>query len=136
MATETTNCTDRARDESRVLALCDEIRQTAFELHAYLRHGHLEKVYENGLTHRLRRKGLSVVQQAPLGVRDEDGTPLGDYFADLLINDCIIVELKACKGLADEHIAQVLGYLRAANQRDALLINFGAPKLQIRKLIL
>jgi GxxExxY protein len=60
---------------------------------------------------------------------------LGDCCADLFVQDCLIVELKACKTLVDEHIAQVLGYLRAARHRDALLINFGAAKFEIKKLI-
>jgi GxxExxY protein len=123
------------RDEARIKELCDQVRETAFALHTFLRYGHLEKVYENGLTHRLRKAGLKVEQQKPLQVRDEDGTILGDYLADLFVEDCLIVELKACKALADEHTAQVLGYLRASNQRDALLINFGAPKFEIRKFI-
>lgn len=124
------------RNDEEIRKLCDLIRETAFELHTYLRHGHLEKVYEHGLAHRLRKAGLKVEQQKPLKVCDEDGTVLGEYFADLFVNDCMIIELKACKSLADEHVAQVLGYLRASNQRDALLINFGSPKLEIKKLIL
>jgi len=124
------------REEKQVLRLCDRIRQIALELHGYLRHGHLGKVYENGLAHRLRKTGLIVEQQKPLQVRDEDGTSLGDDYADLFLEDGLIVEVKACKTLADEHIAQVLGYLRASSYRDALLINFGAPKIQIKKLIL
>ena len=63
--------------------LCDIVRQTAFAIHVYHGHGHLEKVYENALAHRLAKAGLNVVPQAPLQVLDEDGTPLGDYFADL-----------------------------------------------------
>lgn len=124
------------RDEGAVRAICDSIRETALALHAYLRHGHLEKVYENGLAVRLRRMGLSVEQQRPMQVRDEDGTVLGDYYADLFVEGCLIIELKACKALADEHTAQVLGYLRASGHRDALLINFGAPRLQVKKFIL
>lgn len=116
--------------------LCDKIRQTAFNLHAFLRHGHLEKVYENGLAHRLCKTGLKVEQQQPLKVYDEDGTVLGDYFADLLIESELIIELKACKSIADEHIAQALGYLRASKHRHALLINFGAQKIQFKKLVL
>jgi len=65
------------------------------------RHGHLEKVYENGLARRLRKSGESVFQQHPLQVRDEDGEVLGDFFADLFVNECLIVELKACKTLDD-----------------------------------
>ena len=124
------------RDERQIRILCDTVRQTAFELHAYLRSGHLEKVYENGLAHRLRKLGLTVECQKPLQVRDEDGTVLGDYFADLFVQGCLIVELKAVKAIAPEHIAQTLGYLRAARQRDAMIINFGAQRLQVRKLIL
>ncbi len=93
--------------------LCDAVRETAYAIHVYHGHGHLEKVYENALAHRLSKTGLDVKQQHPLTVYDEDGTVLGDYFADLLIADRLIVELKACRALADEHIAQVLGYLKS-----------------------
>ena len=122
--------------ELRIKELSNQIRQTAFDLHVYLRHGHLEKVYENGLAHRLRKAGLNVKQQHPLQVLDDDGTLLGDYYADLLIENELIVELKACKALANEHTAQVLGYLRASQLRHAMLINFGSPKIEIKKLIL
>jgi GxxExxY protein len=122
------------REEKDILKLCDAIRQIAFDLHVYLRHGHLEKVYENGLAHRILKAGFNVVQQHPLQVRDEDGVVLGNYCADLFVEDCLIVELKACKALVAEHTGQVLGYLRASGQRDALLINFGYPKIEIKKL--
>ena len=85
------------------------------------------------MTHRFNQKGIKVCQQYPLKVRDEDGTVLGDYFADLFVENRLIVELKACKALADEHTAQLLGYLRASRIEHGLLINFGAPKLEIRK---
>jgi len=124
------------RDKRRIRDLCDQVRETAFALHTYLRHGHLEKVYENGLAHRLRGSGLAVDRQKVLRVLDEDGTPLGFYIADLLVEDCLIVEVKACRSLAGVHAAQVLGYLRASGRHDALLINFGAPRFQIRKLVL
>jgi GxxExxY protein len=124
------------RDEKAVLDLCDQIRQTAFLLHAYLRHGHLEKVYENGLAHRLRKAGFKIEQQKPAQVYDEDGTLLGNYYIDLLVENFLIVEVKACRILADEHWAQILGYLRATGYRDAMLINFGASRIQIRKIIL
>ena len=76
---------------------------------------------------------MHVEQQYPLKVFDEDGTVLGDYFADLLVEKELIVELKATRVLASEHIAQILGYLRACRIEHGMLINFGAPKLQIRK---
>ena len=119
-----------------IFALCDQIRETSYSLHRYLRHGHLEKVYENGLAHRLRKAGLHVKQHHPIKVLDEDNTVLGDYFADLLVEKEIIVELKACNALANEHVAQLLGYLRACRLEHGLLINFGAPKIQIKKFAL
>ncbi|MCX6998274.1 MAG: GxxExxY protein [Kiritimatiellaeota bacterium] len=116
-----------------VFQLCDMIRETSLALQGYLRHGHLEKVYENGLAHRLRNAGLKLEQQVPLKVYDEDGTILGEYVADMVVEDCLLVELKACRALANEHVAQLLGYLRACRMEHGLLINFGAPKLEIRK---
>ena len=100
------------KTQKEIFQLCDQIRETGFALHRYLRHGHLEKVYENGLANRLRKVSIQVEQQHALHVLDEDGTVLGDYFADLLVSGELIVELKACKALTDEHVAQLLGYLR------------------------
>ena len=121
------------KEKDEIFQLCDRIRETAFALHRFLRQGHLEKVYENGLAHRLHKAGIRVEQQRALQVRDDDGTVLGDYVADLFVEDRLIVELKACKTTADEHVAQLLGYLRACRIEHGLLINFGSPKLQIRK---
>ena len=122
--------------ENRIQVVVDKIRECSFSLHQFLRYGHLEKVYENGLFHRLNKSGIKVEQQIPLKVYDEDGTILGDYIADLLVEGEIIVELKACRALAPEHTAQVLGYLRASRLQHGVLINFGAPRLEIKKLIL
>ena len=119
-----------------IFSLTDRVRETAFAIHRFLRHGHLEKVYENALVHRLRKQGLRVEQQVAIKVRDEDGTVIGDFMADVLVERILIVELKACKELADVHTAQALGYLRATGMEHAVLINFGAPKLQVKKLIL
>lgn len=117
-----------------VFQLTDTVRQTAFEIHRYFGPGHLEKVYENALANRLRKLGFDAKQQHPITVRDEDGTVVGDYHADILVNDCLILELKAARDFADEHIAQILGYLRAARFEHGALLNFGAAKFQIRKL--
>ena len=68
-------------------------------------------------------------------VFDEDGTPIGNYLADLLIEDVLLVELKAAKGLAPEHEAQILGYLKATGVEHGLLINFGSFKFEIRKFV-
>jgi len=116
-----------------IMELCDVVRETGFAIHRYHKYGHLEKVYENALAHRLRKLGLDVKQQHPLRVYDEDGTLIGDYNADLFVDNRLIIELKAAKALADEHVAQILGYLRSSRIEHGLLINFGAPKFQINK---
>jgi GxxExxY protein len=115
--------------------ICDQVRQTAYDIHLYHAHGHLEKVYENALAHRLRKAGLDVRQQYPIKVYDEDGTLIGDYNADLLISDQIIVELKTAKTLAPEHEAQILGYLKSCRLTHGLLINFGSYKFELRKFV-
>jgi GxxExxY protein len=114
----------------------DVIRHASLQLHTFLKWGHLEKVYENGLAHRLSRKGIRVEQQVRISVNDEDGTVLGDYVADIFVGGKMILEIKACETLEDIHTAQVLGYLRATGLRHGMLINFGAPVLQIKKLVL
>jgi GxxExxY protein len=101
-----------------------------------LRNGHLEKVYENCLAHRLLKKKVTLRQQYPIDVYDEDGTAIGHFVVDVLVEDRLLVELKACSTLVPEHTAQILGYLRACRLRHAMLINFGAATLQIKKLIL
>ena len=117
-------------------SLCDLVRETSFAIHRYHRHGHLEKIYENALANRLRKSGVSVEQQHPLHVFDEDGTVLGEYFADLFVDSRLIVELKATSAVTDEHTAQILGYLRSSRIETGLLINFGAPVLFVKKFLL
>ena len=124
------------RSSIEINALCDVIRETSFEIHKFLRSGHLEKVYENALAHRLTKAGIQLIKQHPLNVSDEDGTLLGHFCADLFVENRLVVEIKACRCLADDHVAQLLGYLRASRIEHGLLINFGGPKLQIKKYIL
>jgi len=119
-----------------IMKLCDIIRETGFAIHNYLRHGHLERIYENALVHRLRKKGQQVSQQHPLNVFDKDGTLLGNFFADLFVENRLIVDLKAVRYALGEHVAQLPGYLRASRIEHGLLINFGAPKFQIKKYII
>jgi GxxExxY protein len=120
---------------NEIEALCNQIRQISYEIHVYHGHGHLEKVYENALAHRLRKAGLKVYQQHPIRVYDEDGTLIGDYYADLLVGDELIIELKTAKALAPEHHAQILGYLKSSRLKHGMLINFGSYKFEIRKFI-
>jgi len=124
------------KTEKEIFQLCDQIRETAFALHRFLRHGHLEKVYENGLAYRLRKIGIQVEQRHALQVLDEDGTVLGDYLADLVIEGESIIELETCKALTDEPVAQLLGYLRGCRIKHGLLINFGSGKLEVRKYVI
>jgi len=119
-----------------IFALCNVIRETSFAIHSYLRSGHREQIYENALVHRLRKLGISVVQQPEIRVYDEDGTVLGRLKADLIVEAQLICEIKGTHSIVDEHIAQLLGYLRASRMEHGLLINFGGPRLQIKKLIL
>jgi len=121
--------------DNDIFALCDVVRETSFEIYKYLRSGHRENIYENALAHRLAKRGISVEQQQELRVFDEDGTLLGYLKADLLIENRLICEIKGVRSLVDEHIAQLLGYLRASRIEHGLLINFGGPKLEIKKYI-
>jgi GxxExxY protein len=121
--------------EDEILSLCDLIRQTGYEIHRFFGSGHLEKVYENAMAHRLIKQGIKVAQQPPLQVFDEDGTLIGNFVADLFIEDQMIAELKACKCLVDDHIFQLLGYLKASRIRHGLLINCGGSRFQVRKFI-
>ncbi|NWF64558.1 MAG: GxxExxY protein [Chloroflexi bacterium] len=95
--------------------------------------GFVEKVYENALTHLLRKSNLHVVQQHPIKV-NFDGVVVGEFVADLLVENRILVELKAVSMLKDEHMAQALNYLRATGAEICLLINFGTTKVEIKRL--
>ena len=112
--------------------ICDRIRQIAFDLHVYLGVGYLEKVYENGLSHRLNKAGLRVLSQVPIQVEDEDGFVIGEYVADMVVEG-IIIELKAVSALLPVHVAQLLNYLKAMRLEHGLLINFGSEKFQCKK---
>ena len=116
--------------------LCDVVRETSFAVHRYHRNGHVEKIYENATVNRLRKQGLEVQQQYPLSVFDEDGTLLGEFFADLFIEGRLVVELKAARAVADEHVAQLLGYLRSSRIETGLLINFGSSILHVKKYLM
>jgi GxxExxY protein len=119
-----------------IFDVCSVVRETSFQIHRYFRSGHLEKIYANALAHRRKKQSIHLEQEHPIEVFDEDGTLLGHYVADFLIEQQLVVELKACSTIAPEHIAQVLGYLRGTRLNHGMLINFGAPQLQVRKLIL
>jgi GxxExxY protein len=92
-------------------------------------------VYENALAHELRKSGLAVSQQHLIKVY-YDGVIVGDYTADLFVENTVIVEIKANKGLEESQIAQCLNYLKATGQKIGLLINFGKPRIEIKRVAL
>jgi GxxExxY protein len=106
----------------------------AFEISNTLGIGFVEKVYENALVHLIRKAGLKVVQQYPIKVTF-DGILVGEFVADLLVEDRVLVELKAVSMLVNEHTAQALNYLRASRLEQCLLINFGRNKVEIKRLL-
>ena len=98
-----------------------------------LGYGFLEKVYENALIHELKKRGLRVQQQMPIHVY-YDGELVGEYFADLLVEDKVILELKAAEDIAAQHKAQLLNYLKATEIEVGLLLNFGPEPKFARKI--
>ena len=113
----------------------DGVLACAFRVSNALGTGFLEKVYENALAHELRKTGFSVEQQVPIQVL-YDGQVVGSYVADLCIDGHLLIELKACKALEDIHLAQCLNYLKATGLRRCLLLNFGTPRIQIKRISL
>jgi GxxExxY protein len=99
-----------------------------------LGNGFLEKVYENALAHELRKEGLHVEQQRAIPVY-YDQVVVGEYLMDLLVEGSVLVELKAIKGIEDIHKAQCIHYLKATGLMLCLLINFGTPKVQIKRIV-
>ena len=112
--------------------LTERIIGCAYRVHQTLGAGFLEKVYENALAIELSRNGLSARQQTALPVYYE-GEKVGEYFADLVIEEEIICELKACDALAREHEVQLVNYLAATGKDIGLLINFGKSVTVKRK---
>jgi len=96
--------------------------------------GFLEKVYENALAHELRKNGLTVTQQHPVQVF-YDGVAVGEFVADLLVENEVLVELKTVKAFDDVHLAQCLNYLKATGKSLCLLLNFGTPRVQVKRVV-
>jgi GxxExxY protein len=105
----------------------------AFKVANTLGPGFVEKVYENALLHELRKAGMRVKAQQGIEVW-YDGVVVGEFVVDLLVEERILVELKACRGLNESHVAQGLNYLAATGLKTCLLLNFGTPKVEVRRL--
>jgi GxxExxY protein len=106
----------------------------AFKVSNTLGVGFLERVYENALVHELGKTGLGVEQQKSLQVF-YDGVIVGQFYADLLVEEAVIVELKSVTALDTKHFAQCMNYLRATNLTLGLLINFGSPKVEVKRVV-
>ena len=115
--------------------LTGKILECAFDVQNTLGCGFLEKVYENAMVVALREAGLRVSQQVPLRVHYR-GERVGEYVADVVVNDTVLVEIKATENNPRIYVAQVLNYLKASGSPVGLLLNFGCPKLYYRRLSL
>ena len=115
--------------------LSERVIGCAFTVLNTLGPGFLEKVYENALVHECRKSGLKVQIQVPITIR-YDGVIVGEYVADLIVEEALLVELKAVRMLDSIHLAQALNYLKATKVPACLLLNFGNPRLEIRRLFL
>ena len=114
--------------------LTEKIIACAYRVSNTLGCGFLEKVYENALMIELKKLDLVATQQTSLSVH-YDGLNVGEYYADIVVDQSVIIELKALKQLNDVHVAQCLNYLKATDFKVCLLINFGKPKVEIKRVV-
>ena len=106
----------------------------AMRVHSKLGYGFLEKVYENALMVLFRREGIEAKQQAPIIVYFEEEV-VGNYYADILVEDKVILEIKSVENIIDAHIAQTLNYLKATGLRLAIILNFSKEKLKYKRIV-
>ena len=112
--------------------LCGQVIGCAMRVHGALGSGFLESVYRNALALELRAAGLTAVVEHPIAVRYREAI-VGSFAADLLVNDALVVELKAVQILAKAHEVQLVNYLTATGMDDGLVLNFGAASLQFKR---
>jgi GxxExxY protein len=110
----------------------EQIINAFYKVYNVLGHGFLEKVYENAMVIELLNRGFNVCQQKNLPVYYQ-GLTVGDYFADVVVDDVVILELKAAETLRNEHYAQLTNYLKASDKEVGLLLNFG-PKPDFKRI--
>ncbi len=125
-------------DETKDIVYKDlsyKIIELALKVHNELGCGFLEKVYENALMILLDREGIPAEQQAPADVYFQNKV-VGQYFADILVDNKLILELKTVDAIANIHKAQILNYLRATGMRLGLILNFAKPRLEYKRLVL
>ncbi|MBK9163346.1 MAG: GxxExxY protein [Acidobacteria bacterium] len=119
--------------EAELNSLSEKVIGCSYTISNALGSGFLEKVYMNALAHELRKLGLKVELQKPLHVI-YDGVVVGEYFADMLIEGVLIIELKACNALNEIHKAQCINYLNSTQLPLCLLINFGRPRVEVKRI--
>ena len=112
-----------------------KIRAAIFEVNRVLGYGFLEKIYENALLIELKKRGFNAEGQVPINV-EYKGELVGEYFADIVVEDKVILELKAVESLQKIHEAQLLNYLKATKYKIGLLVNFTHPKAEIKRFVL
>jgi GxxExxY protein len=115
-------------------SLTERVLGAIFEVSNVLGAGFLEKVYQRALLQELALRGIRATAQAPLAVTYKS-QPVGDYFADILVEGVLVVELKCVERLANEHMAQCINYLRASGLGLCLLVNFQRPKVEWKRII-
>ena len=111
--------------------LTEQVIQMFYKVYNALGYGFLEKVYENAMFHELILAGLQVKRQQPITVY-YDGVEVGSYYADLIVEGLVIVELKAAESICEEHECQLINYLKATDMEVGLLLNFG-KKPQVKR---
>lgn len=122
-------------DHTDLNSLSEKVLGAVFEVSNTLGAGFLEKVYHRALVRELSLRGIRSTTEASFAVTYK-GRPVGEYFADLLVEDVLVVELKCAERLANEHVAQCLNYLRASGLTLCLLVNFQKPKVEWRRIVL
>ena len=122
-------------DERRLDEITDKVIGFAFVVSNILGAGFLEKVYENALSHEIRSVDLAVAQQHAIPVRYK-GILVGEYIADLLVANEVVIEVKAVRALDEVHAAQCMNYLKATGFRVCLLLNFGKPRVEVKRIVL
>ncbi len=115
--------------------LTDRLLNAAVTVHRELGPGFLESVYEAALCHELTKRGHVVERQKRISIR-YDNVEVGEHRLDLLVDDSVILELKACRAIEDIHLATARSYLKATGCKIALILNFAEPKLGIRRVVL
>jgi len=121
-------------DERGFELLTEQVLGAVFDMSNTLGAGFLEKVYERALLTELRLRGIRATSQASFAVTYK-GHPVGEYFADILVEDVLVVELKCVERLVNEHAAQCLNYLRASGRTLCLLVNFQRPKVEWKRIV-